>query len=83
MYSGILTKAREKQAESMLQYLLDMLSVQSHAAFSIVTYASINQEPSEFAVTKVLYMVDVNHILDNQFDEENQYLGVRAIFDRR
>ena len=83
LYNGLVVKDMEKQAESMLQFLLDLISVQSQTALSIVVYAYAHLEPSDFEVAKTLFLLDINDIIEKQFNDENQKLGIRAIFDKR
>ena len=67
----------------MLHYYLNMLTVQSYAALSISVYAFANFEHSEFESQIELYFKDVRNILGEQFDSENEALGVQHIFDKR
>ena len=82
LYSAV-QKTADKQTESMLHYYLNMLTVQSYAALSISVYAFANFEHSEFESQIELYFKDVRNILGEQFDSENEALGVQHIFDKR
>ena len=73
----------DKQTESMLHFYLNMLTVQSYAALSISVYAFANFEHAEFESKTELYFKDVRNILGEQFDSEDETMGVQNIFDRR
>ena len=82
LYSAI-QKTAEKQSESMLHFYLDMLTVQSFAALSISVYAFKNFEHSEFETQIEVLFKDMRNLLGEQFNEDDQTLGVQNIFDRR
>ena len=82
LYNAV-QKTADKQTESMLHYYLDMLTVQSHAALSISVYAFANFEHSEFESQIEVLFKDLRNMLGEQFNEENEALGVQNIFDKR
>ena len=76
-------KTADKQTESMLHYYLDMLTVQAYAALSISVYAFTKFEHSQFESQIEILFKDVRNILGQQFDSENEELGVLNIFEKR
>ena len=73
----------DQQTESMLQFYLDMLTIQSFNAFAIVVYAKEYVDPEEFRVKAKPYFKDIRNLLDAQFNDDDEVLGVLPIFEKR
>ena len=66
----------------MLHFFLDVLGMQSHAGLAIMSYALLNA-PQDLEIFRLLYVTDVEDILNREFNEEDQEVGIRLIFDNR
>merc|ERR1712141_975419 len=56
------------------------LGMQSHAGLTIMSYALLNA-PQDLEIFRLLYVTDVEDILNREFNEEDQEVGIRLIFD--
>ena len=82
LYRGQRRADAPQRAESMLHFLLDMLGMQSHAGLTIMAYA-LKNAPQDLEIFRLLYVTDVEDILNHEFNEEDQTFGIRPIFDNR
>ena len=73
-------------AVEMLQLNLDMISIQSHIALTLLLYAAANRDSiDEFDIYLETYMSQVVNFIDNQFDDTDDHSGtsIPYIFEHR
>ena len=49
----------------------------------VISKSEWDRSIADFEVAKTLFLLDINDIIEKQFNDENQKLGIRAIFDKR
>ena len=72
-------------AAEMLQLNLDIISIQSHIALTLLLYAEANRDSiddGDYAVYFEIYMNEVQDFIDNQFNS-NITTSIPYIFEHR